>query len=312
MNDDRDDLAAPSTRRRFLARATALGAASMGGGALLTACGGSDSEGQTGGSTTLPVVTADPALSGGFSLAQRFPNTALFVPGPLRLPVSLVVDGTLSNDGPDTIEGFVLDLDDNPVGDVVATKRSEGIETAYYEIRLDVTEAKVYTLRLSGDDGYGAMFEVFDPGDVTSPLTGSPMPALETPTLDDPRGVEVVCTRSPEPCPFHTLTLAEALDLGRPVAFVVGTPAHCQTGTCAPGLELLIAESERLGDALVCVHADVYRDADGTETAPVIESLGIDYEPIIYLADASGTIVDRIDAIWDAGELRSRLDALLA
>lgn len=312
MNADRETFDAPSTRRRFLTRAGVLGVASLGGAAAVAACGGSDDAQVSGDGTTLPVVTADPALAGGFSIAQRFPNTALFVPGPLRLPVSLVLDGTISGAGPATLEGFILDLDDNPVSDIVATKRSVGIETAYYEVRVDIDAAKVYTLRLAGDDGYGALFEVFDPGDVSSPLTGSPMPALDTPTLDDPRGVELVCTRTPDPCPFHSMTLAEALTLGKPVAFLVGTPAHCQTGTCAPGLELLIAESERLGDALVCVHADVYSDADGTETAPVIESLGVDYEPIIYFVDANGTIVDRLDAIWDASELRSRLDAVMS
>lgn len=313
MRDDSHLLTGPSTRRRFLVRATVLGLGSAGVASALAACGGGEStESEPADGPTLPVVTGDPSAVDGYGLAQRFPNSALFVPGPQRLPVSLVIDGTLSNDGPDTLEGFILDLDDNPVTDVVATKRSEGIEVAYYEIRVELEAAKVYTLRLAGDDGYGATFEIFEPGDVPTPLTGSPMPALETPTVDDSKGVEVVCSRTPEPCPFHSITLAEALDLGRPVAFMVGTPAHCQTGTCAPGLELLVAESERLGDALTCVHADIYRDAAGTEVAPAIESLGIDYEPIIYLADASGTIVDRLDAIWDAGELRSRLDQLLA
>lgn len=313
MSHDTPDLAGPSTRRRFLIRVGLLGAGSIGAASLAAACGGEATDEQgAGDGPTLPVVTGDPSAVDGFGLAQRFPNSALFVPGPQRLPVSLVVDGTLSSDGPDTLEGFILDLDDNPVTDVVATKRADGIEVAYYEIRVDLDEAKVYTLRLAGDDGYGATFEIFEPGDVPTPLIGAPMPALDTPTVDDPKGVEVVCSRTPDPCPFHSMTLAEALGLGRPVAFMVGTPAHCQTGTCAPGLELLVAESERLGDALTCIHADIYRDAAGTEVAPAIESLGIDYEPIIYLADASGTIVDRLDAIWDAGELRARLDLLLA
>ena len=46
--------------------------------------------------------------------------------------------------------------------------------------------------------------------------------------------------------------------------------------------------------------------------APAIEELGAQYEPIIYLIDASGILVDRLDAIWDRAELRERIDALLA
>ena len=70
--------------------------------------------------------------------------------------------------------------------------------------------------------------------------------------------------------------------------------------------------SSDLGTKVAMVHADVYADAAATESAPVIEQLHLDYEPVVYLTDASGTIVDRLDGVWDASELRDRLDALLA
>jgi hypothetical protein len=153
---------------------------------------------------------------------------------------------------------------------------------------------------------------VYSPADVISPLTGSEMPPFETPTTDDHRGVEPYCTLTPNPCPFHDQTLTDALALGKPLAYMVGTPAHCQTGTCAPGLEFLIAEHARVGDKIVMVHADVYADNAATEVAPAVNALGVQYEPIIYFCTADGTIVDRLDAIWDASELTERIDALLA
>ena len=125
-------------------------------------------------------------------------------------------------------------------------------------------------------------------------------------------GVEPYCTLSPEPCPFHEVTLTEALASGKPVVYVVGTPAHCQTGTCAPGLQFAIAEQQRVGDAAVFVHADVYADDAATTVAPAVVALHVDYEPIVYLCDAKGVLVDRLDAVWDASELRDRIDALLA
>ena len=60
------------------------------------------------------------------------------------------------------------------------------------------------------------------------------------------------------------------------------------------------------------VHADVYADNAGTKLAPAVDALGIDYEPVVYFCAADGTIVDRLDAIWDQAEIDQRVDALLA
>ena len=67
-----------------------------------------------------------------------------------------------------------------------------------------------------------------------------------------------------------------------------------------------------MGDAAVFVHADVYADDAATTVAPAVVALHVDYEPIVYLCDAKGVLVDRLDAVWDASELRDRIDALLA
>jgi hypothetical protein len=73
----------------------------------------------------------------------------------------------------------------------------------------------------------------------------------------------------------------------------------------------LVAEHERVGDAVVMVHADVYADDAATTVAPAVEALNVDYEPIVYFVDATGVIVDRLDGVWDSGELRERMDLFL-
>ena len=60
------------------------------------------------------------------------------------------------------------------------------------------------------------------------------------------------------------------------------------------------------------VHADVYADNAATELAPIIDALGLDYEPVVYFATPDGVVVDRLDGIWDQTEVDQRLDALLA
>jgi len=218
------------------------------------------------------------------------------------------------DNGPATLAGWVETDDDarTRITDVTGIRRREGISTPYWEMRATLPADGSYALRVEGDDGYGASFKVYSPADVVSPLTGDELPPFDTPTADDHRGVEPYCTLSPDPCPLHTMTLTEALALGKPLAYMVGTPAHCQTGTCTPGLLFLINEHDRVGDKIVMVHADVYADNAATEVAPAVNALGVQYEPIIYFCTADGTIVDRLDAVWDSSELTERIDALLA
>ncbi len=290
------------------------------GAALLTACkndrdsgsvsGGSDgsTEGSTGDNSS---AVPDPTVPPRFGIVQRFPSGNLFTPGEVRLPVSITDGQNLLPSGPATITGWIETLAGERVADVVAQRRNDGIPIAYWEVRAALDAAKVFTLHLEGDDGYGASFEVWEAENVSTPNLGEGLPPFDTPTVDDHRGVEPYCSLTPAPCPLHELTLAEALEQGKPVAYMVGTPAHCSTGTCAPGLEFLVEEHERLGDAVLMVHADVYADEAGTEIAPAVLALNVTYEPIIYLTDADGTVVDRLDGVWDRGELRERLDKLV-
>jgi hypothetical protein len=308
------------TRRDFL-----LAAGSV---VLLAACGNDDTgtgsqgtsgglstSGSTGGDSTAGSTASTTAGGGtapkGFAVVQRFPNSPLFTPGEARLPISLSDGQNLATTGPDSIKGQIQAEDGTVVADVVATLRNADIVVPYWEVRANLAAAGTYVLRLEGDDGYGATFQVFEPAQVASPLTGAPLPPFDTPTVDDHRGVEPYCSLTPDPCPLHDVTLTDALKSGKPVVYMIGTPAHCQTGTCAPGLEFLVAEHTRVGADVVMVHADVYADDAATTVAPAVEALKVDYEPIVYFVDATGVIVDRLDGVWDSGELRERIDLFL-
>jgi hypothetical protein len=149
-----------------------------------------------------------------------------------------------------------------------------------------------------------------DPSTISIPLIGSPLPGFETPTVANPRGVDPVCTRTPEPCPLHDITLSEALKRGKPVAYLVGTPAHCQTGTCAPALNALLSLRDLVGDKITMLHAEIYTDDTATTVAPAVEAFNMTYEPALFIADAKGKLVERFDAIFDAAEITEALKTL--
>ncbi len=169
-----------------------------------------------------------------------------------------------------------------------------------------------YYLVVEGGPEGGAAFQVMEPGTVAVPGPGDPMPPFDTPTFDDNRGVDPICTREPEPCPFHDVTLTEALAAGKPVAYLVGTPAFCQTGTCAPALESMISVQDRFGDTFTWVHAEVFTDNTATTPTDAIDAANLTFEPALFVIGADGDVIERIDAVWDTGELVEVLERATA
>lgn len=268
--------------------------------ALLAACGNDTAK-------SSPAAGLD-------SVASRLTNGPLLVPGESRLAISLVDSSqTLLLTGPATLHAKVVDSEGKQVvGGLSAPIHADGIPQAYWPFRFTIDQPGFYQLLVDGTDPSSGYFGVFNPDQVAMPYIGSKLPAFDTPTASDHRGVEPYCSLTPNPCPLHDVTLTDALKSGGPVVYMVGTPAHCQTGACAPALQFLVATHQRVGAKVTMVHADVYADNAGTQFAPAVDALGLDYEPVIYFVTPDGTIIDRLDGIWDQSEVDQRIDALIA
>lgn len=284
------------SRRTLLAGAAAS--------VVLVACGSGDDD-----ADSLDAVDASDAPTDGgipfgtYVVAQRFPQDVQ-EPGLLRLPISLATgDGRLIADGPDRLGAEVTDVDGASLGIRISAVRRDLESGPYYGFRVPIESPGVYYLVVEGGPEGGAAFQVMEPGTVAVPGPGSPMPPFDTPTVDDQRGVDPLCTRDPEPCPFHDVTLTEALLAGKPVVYLVGTPAFCQTGTCAPALESMIDVQDRFGDTFTWVHAEVYTDDTATTPTDAVGAANLTFEPALFVIGADGNVIERIDAVWDETEL---------
>ena len=295
------------SRRTFITGSLGvIGATStVGVGSLLAGCSGEST------ATTSESVAA----LGDLQLVQRFPQ--VLVPGNVRLPISLANQaGLLTTDSgfelPNTLLAQLINADTQEVvaESLSADRHDTGLTIPYWPFRVDIDKPGIYTLIVDGGPAEGAAIQVLNATEVLIPLVGSQLPGFDTPTVDDHRGVEPVCTRTPEPCLFHNITLNEALALKKPIAYLVGTPAHCSTGTCAPALEALINVRKSIGDAMTFLHAEIYTDDKATTVAPAVVALKMEYEPAIYITDASGKIIERFDAVFDANEISSAIAAL--
>ena len=295
------------SRRTFISGSLGvIGATStVGLSSLLAGCSGDST------ATTSESVAA----LGDLQLVQRFPQ--VLVPGNVRLPISLAnTQGLLTTESgvdlPSTLTAKLINADTQEIvaESLSANRHDTGLTIPYWPFRVDIDKPGIYTLIVDGGPEEGAAIQVLNATEVLIPLVGSQLPGFDTPTLDDHRGVEPVCTRTPEPCEFHNITLNEALALKKPIAYLVGTPAHCQTGTCAPALEALISVKKSIGNAMTFLHAEIYTDDKATTVAPSVVALKMEYEPAIYITDASGKIVERFDAVFDADEINAAITTL--
>ena len=284
--------------RRSVLRLGAAGVSTLALSRVLSACGGSAS----------PSSALDGPIDDSMSLVQRWVPDQLG-PGVQRLPISLADNAGLLTKGPAELTGRVINyLDDSVVADgMVATRRSLGEGSApFWVFETAIDQPGVYGLVIAGGPSDGASLQVREASELVVPRPGAPLPGFDTPTVGDHRGVEPMCSRLPEPCPFHEVTLNEALTDGRRVVYLIGTPAHCKTGVCSPILEGLIPLGDEFSDT-VFVHADVYADKAGTTVAPAVNDLSLTFEPVLFVTDTSVVITHRFEGVWHPDEVRAVL-----
>ena len=284
------------TRRSFL-----IGGASA---AFVTAC----SDGKTAAPTTTAVAPAFTLVS--FSDLSVFP-----VGAPARITFGITdKDGVLLTQAPVTKLDFAVTLDGRSFGPAISsTSHTAGIPRPYFPVEFTPTAAGIYEFR---SEVAGAPVGI--PVQITNepvqlPGPGQKMIPFDTPTTTDLRGVELLCTRTPE-CPLHDVTLGEALAGGTPVAFLISTPLYCQVAICGPVLDVLLAARAQFPH-IKMLHAEVYPSkaaaAPGVQQrTPVMEAYNVFFEPVLFLAQADGTITKRLDTIFDGVELTDALTQL--
>jgi hypothetical protein len=187
----------------------------------------------------------------------------------------------------------------------------------YYALRTVFPEAGVYDIEVDfGRSTATLPVQIFPAEDNDLPGVGDQFPALTTPTLTDSLGVDPLCSRNPV-CDLHTLSAEDVLGT-KPMAVLFATPAFCATAYCGPVLDVLLEEMGSFPN-IAFIHVEVYsnpREVNGNyndpniKVAPPLVEIGLEFEPSLYLVNKRGEIVDRIDNVYDATELRAALAVL--
>jgi hypothetical protein len=273
--------------------------------ALVTACSG-------GKSTSPPSTTARRPP---FTLVTFSDPSVLAVGAPGRLTFGLTdQDGVIIPQAPTPSLDFAVTLDREPFGSTItSTSHSQGLPRPYFPVEFTPTKAGVYEFHSQVSGNAVSLPVQITDSPVVVPGPGQKMIPFDTPTSNDLRGVELLCTRTPA-CPLHDVTLREALAGGTPVAFLISTPLYCQVAICGPVLDVLLAAASQFPQ-IKMLHAEVYpsnaaAQPDVQQRTPVMEAYNLLFEPVLFLAKADGTIMKRVDTIFDGVELHDALTQL--
>jgi hypothetical protein len=134
-----------------------------------------------------------------------------------------------------------------------------------YSTELSFDRPGRWQLDISVDDGEAAgstRLEVEVADQLMVPDTGTIPPRSQSKTLEGEGGLRSLTTDySPDP-DLYLLSVAEAIDAGRPSVIVFATPAFCTSPTCGPQVDTVSELKDRHRSEANFVHVEIYDNPD--------------------------------------------------
>lgn len=238
---------------------------------------------------------------------------ALFDPAQKQIAGAPVALYTASRNGTNLRGPFIARSESLAVAPQYASKTSSqdsGEAKSVYVAEINFPKAGKYQVvalvRLDGRVVLSSAFEaqVGQPGG--PPTVGEVAPKVHTPTIDSVAGdVARISTRSPAATGLLSTDLFDVYGK-KPVALLFATPALCQSRVCGPVVDVL--EEARATDKsgkTAYITNEIYQENRvdrGLRTQPT--AYGLPTEPWLFVLDAQGKVVERIEGAFSLTELR--------
>ncbi len=173
-------------------------------------------------------------------------------------------------------------------------------------------------LHIPSEDGFEDIGIAIDiPEDTAAPSVGDVAPASQSRTITDVANIEDLSTGD-EPDPgLYLVSLADAVEAGKPLVVVFASPGFCTNAFCGPQAEVLSELRSIYGDAANYVHVDLYENpaevklgADPIET-PILEEWGLHTGEWTFVVNADGVVAARFEAFAPLDEVETALAIVL-
>ena len=160
-----------------------------------------------------------------------------------------------------------------------------------------------------------AQHRIVNAGD-PAPRTANLLPGTSEaePTAVDSRAEPDGSVPDPQ---LHQMTVADAIDSGRPTVVVVSTPVFCVSRFCGPITDSVQVMADEFGELANFVHIEVWKDFENNVVNRgaaewIYPDVGADlFEPWVFLIDGSGTVTQRWDNVANADAVSAAVEELL-
>ncbi len=152
----------------------------------------------------------------------------------------------------------------------------------------------------------------------STPALGSPAPASLNRTASSVASLEEL-TSDVEPDPeLYSMTIAEALQAGKPLVVAFATPAFCTSATCGPQVDVVKELKEGYREQANFIHMEVFAnphemrsDLSKGVISPTFEEWGLPSEPWVFVIDAQRRVSAKFDGFASYEELEQALQRVI-
>jgi hypothetical protein len=148
-----------------------------------------------------------------------------------------------------------------------------------------------------------------------TPAVGSPVPRSSNPTTADVSDITLIDSSDPPRPEMHALSIAQAIDTGKPVVIAFATPAFCQSRICGPTMEVMDELYSKYGDAVAFVHVEPYdlamlRQQGQFQLSPAAVEWRLPTEPWVFVVDRQGRLAAKFEGIVTVEDVEMALAGL--
>ena len=152
-----------------------------------------------------------------------------------------------------------------------------------------------------------------------SPALGAAAPSSLSKTLQDVERIEELTTDAMPDEELYSMTIAEALEAGKPLVVTFATPAFCRTATCGPQVDVLKEVKAQYPERVSFIHVEVFDnplemrdDFAKARVSSVFEEWGLKTEPFTFVIDSPGSVSAKFEGFVTTEELSEAIEKILA
>ena len=303
-------------------RAVVLVAAAMVGLIALAACGGSAPEVPPADPSPAPVIQV-PTVALDDGAIQSHLATKVLEVGTQRVAFLLNTQKALVKAPQVSI--LVAPADESgPATEITADYnawpygvRGSYVAPVYFQSPGDY---QLTVMPVGGEVSGEAVINVSVAADSPIPSIGEAAPASETKTLDKGADITSLTTAYEPDDELYRMSVAEAVESGKPSVVVFATPAFCTSPTCGPQVDTVSELRVAHPDAANYIHVELYDNPDEiqgdlsrAELVPAADEWGFTQIPgwtnesWVFVLDDEGIVRQRFEGFATLAELEAAL-----